>query len=108
MSGLDVFALIVLIVLLVVAIAALIGLGMLPGKIAKQRNHRQADAINVAGWLGVLSLGILYPLGLIWAFTKPPPESVDKSFIHSHRHDSNGRVAALPRQEQGEPKKANR
>ena len=73
-SGLDVFALIVLIVLLVVAIAALIGLGMLPGKIAKQRNHPQADAINVAGWLGVLSLGILYPLGLIWAFTKPQPD----------------------------------
>jgi nitrate/nitrite-specific signal transduction histidine kinase len=74
MSGLDVFALIVLLVLLVVVIAALVGLGMLPGKIATQRNHPQAEAINVAGWLGVLSLGILYPLGLIWAFTKPQPD----------------------------------
>ena len=46
-------------------------LGQLPGQIAKQRNHPQAAAINIAGWLGVATLGILWPLALIWAFLKP-------------------------------------
>lgn len=44
---LDYFALLVLLVLLVTAVAALVILAMLPGKIARQRNHPQADAITV-------------------------------------------------------------
>ncbi len=58
MSGLDIFAWIVLIVLVAVAVAAFIILAMLPGKIARSRGHPQAEAINVAGWLGMF-LGIV-------------------------------------------------
>ncbi len=54
MGGLDIFALIVLLVLLVAIVVAWVVLAMLPGKMAKQRNHPQADAINVGGWLGAL------------------------------------------------------
>ena len=71
MSGLDIFALIVLLVLIA---CALVGWGLLaifPGKIAKQRNHPQADAINVCGWWGALTMGILSPVAFIWAFTNP-------------------------------------
>ena len=57
MTGLDVFALIVLIVLVAVAFGIWVILGMMPGKIARERNHPQADAINVCGWWGVLTLG---------------------------------------------------
>ena len=46
-------------------------LGMWPGKIARQRGHPQADAINVASWVGVITLGLLWPLALIWAHTRP-------------------------------------
>ena len=53
MTVLDVFALIVLIVLVAAAVGTWIILGMLPGKIARQRNHPQAEAINVCGWWGV-------------------------------------------------------
>ncbi len=28
------------------------------------------EAIRVAGWLGLLTLGLLWPFALIWAFTK--------------------------------------
>lgn len=68
---LDIFALIVLIVLGLSAVAAWTAIGMMPGKIAKARNHPQADAINVCGWWGVITLGILCPLAFIWAYTNP-------------------------------------
>ncbi|MFT5041258.1 MAG: hypothetical protein ACI8TX_002230 [Hyphomicrobiaceae bacterium] len=59
MSGLDIFALIVLTTLFLTAGVVVITLGGLPGKIALERTHPQADAIAVAGWLGVLLLGVL-------------------------------------------------
>lgn len=71
MSGLDIFALIVLIILVLCALAIWVLLGMYPGKIARQRNHPQADAINVCGWWGAITMGILSPLAFIWAYTNP-------------------------------------
>jgi hypothetical protein len=71
MSLLDFFALFVLIVLLISAVAAWVVLGMMPGRIARDRNHPQADAISVCGWWGVLTLGLLLPFAYIWAYTKP-------------------------------------
>jgi len=71
MTGLDVFALIVLIVLVAAAFGIWVILGMMPGKIARERNHPQADAINVCGWWGVVTMGILLPLAFIWAYTSP-------------------------------------
>lgn len=73
MTGLDVFALIVLFVLLVAGAVALVAIGMLPGRIARQRGHPQAEAINVCGWMGLITFGVLLPLAYIWAFTNPNP-----------------------------------
>ena len=64
------FALFVLIVLLLAVVAAWVALGMAPGKIARARNHPQADAIAVCGWWGVITMGILCPLAFVWAYTK--------------------------------------
>ena len=72
MSGLDIFALIVLIVLIVAGLGLWAMLGMYPGKIAKARNHPQADAIAVCGWWGAITLGILTPIAYIWAYSKTP------------------------------------
>lgn len=75
---LNLFALVILLVLLAAAVAVWVIIGMLPGRIARQRNHPQADAINVCGWWGVLTMGILCPLAFIWAYTNPcdaPAES---------------------------------
>lgn len=68
---LDVFALLILVVLLVTFIVILGVLGALPGYVARSRNHPQADAINVGGWIGLLFGGVLWPLVLIWAYTRP-------------------------------------
>ncbi len=60
MSGLDIFAIIVLLVSALVI------------WIAKNRNHPQADAINVASWLGLLFTGgILWILAMVWSRMDP-------------------------------------
>ena len=71
MTGLDYFAFVVLAILLAAGLALAFVLGSLPGKIAANRRHPQADAIRVAGWLGLLTLGLLFPVALIWAYTRP-------------------------------------
>ncbi|MCZ6498459.1 MAG: DUF3302 domain-containing protein [Gammaproteobacteria bacterium] len=71
MTALDIFALIVLLVLTAAVVAIWVILGMMPGRIARQRGHPQAEAINVCGWWGVITLGILLPVAWIWAYTKP-------------------------------------
>jgi hypothetical protein len=71
MTFLDIFALIILIVLIVAVVGVLVVLGMMPGRIARERNHPQADAINVCGWCGLITLGVLLPVAWIWAYTNP-------------------------------------
>ena len=70
MSFLDVFALIILAVLLLTAIAVIGVLGALPGRIARNRRHSQADAIAAGGWIGLLFFGVLWPVMLIWAYMR--------------------------------------
>jgi len=72
MDMLDIFAWIVLLILLASAIAVFFVLAALPGRIARRRNHPQADAVTVAGWMGALVLGVFWPLALIWAFVVTP------------------------------------
>ncbi|MEP2531021.1 DUF3302 domain-containing protein [Shimia sp.] len=76
MSGLDIFAWVVLIVLIFTVIGIFVFLAMLPGRIAKGRNHPQSEAVNVAGWLGALALGVFWPLALVWAFYVYPGQKL--------------------------------
>ena len=69
--ALDIFALIVMMVLVAVAIWLVVLLGPLPGKIARDRDHPQADAIYVLGWIGIITLGVPWLIALVWAYTKP-------------------------------------
>ena len=94
MSGLDLFAWIVLVILLVTLVVVFCLLGALPGHIAKSRGHPWADAVRVAGWLPghiaksrkhpyaqavtvagwvTLFFGFaLWPIALIWAYVDVP------------------------------------
>lgn len=69
----DYIAFAVFALLLVVAVVLVVSLGQLPGRIAQKRGHPQAAAINVTSWLGIATLGLLWPLALIWAFLNPFP-----------------------------------
>ncbi len=71
MDALDLFALIVLVVLALAAVGVWVLLGMVPGRIARARQHPQADAISICGWWGVITLGLLLPIAWIWAYTNP-------------------------------------
>ncbi len=71
MTFLDIFALLVLLTLMLTALGGAIVLGWLPGRIAAQRNHPQADAIRICGWLGLLTMGALLPLAYVWAYFRP-------------------------------------
>jgi hypothetical protein len=68
---LDAFAFVVFAVLLVVAVIIVVSLGQLPGRLAQKWDHPQAPAVNVAGWIGVATGGLIWPLALIWAFMTP-------------------------------------
>jgi Protein of unknown function (DUF3302) len=68
---LDAFAFVVFAVLIAVAVIAIVSLGQLPGRLARKWGHPQASAINVAGWIGIATGGLLWPLALIWAFITP-------------------------------------
>ena len=72
MTGLDFFALLVLVVLAVSFVAGALALAILPGRIARERGHPQAEAIQVCAWWGLLTLGLLLPVAWIWAYTHPP------------------------------------
>lgn len=72
MTGLDIFTFAVMLVLLAAVAVLIKTVGALPGKIARSRVHPQAEAINVCGWLGILTLGLAWPVALIWAYTRAP------------------------------------
>ena len=80
MSGLDIFALVVIFFLINAFAAVIVILGGLPGKIARKREHPHADAVNVASWIGIAT-GVLWPFAFVWAFL-PVPSVGKASAVH--------------------------
>lgn len=70
MTGLDVFALIVLLVLILTVLSFVIFLGMWPSMVAKKNNHPQVEAITIGSWVTLIVGGVLWPIILIWAHIK--------------------------------------
>jgi len=87
---LEIVALVGLFIFLAVTGGALILVAKLPGKIAQQRGHPQADAINVAGWVG-LPTGILWAVALVWAFVRT--REVDPSSNDPSSSDTGNRIS---------------
>ena len=72
MSGLDIFAWIVLLVLVATLVALVVALGMMPGRIARRRGHPWAEAVAVGSWATLIFGFVFWPLILIWAFVDVP------------------------------------
>ena len=73
----------VLVMAPVLAGVVLYKLGSLPGSIARSRQHPQAEAINICGWMEIITI-VLWPIAMIWAHLAPGrpisgagPEAVD-------------------------------
>lgn len=95
---LDAFAFVVFAVLIAAAMIIFVSLGQLPGRLARKWGHPQASAVNVAGWIGMATGGLLWPLALIWAFITP--SGWDSSRIEN---DRNGHAATVPVTKQPAP-----
>jgi hypothetical protein len=74
---LEIFALIVLVVLCAAAIWLFVVIGNIPGNIAREAGHPQAEAISLLAWLGALTLGLGWFVALVWAKAKPIMPTVD-------------------------------
>jgi hypothetical protein len=85
---LDYFALAILLILATAAVVIWILLGLMPGRIARDRNHPHADAISVCGWWGVLTMGLLLPAAYIWAYSNPRWRDDPRSEANSKSEDT--------------------
>lgn len=68
---LDAFALLVLFVLVATAIWLFVIIGRIPGRIAREAAHPQAEAINLLGWFGLAAGGLGWVVALVWSKTDP-------------------------------------
>ncbi len=93
---LDIFALIVISILIGFVIWLVVLLGPMPGNIAKKRGHPQADAVNVLGWIGVITLGLAWPIALIWAFIRTGEQQAE--FLSERVAALEAEIAALKTQ----------
>ncbi len=60
------FVILVLLVLIVVYLY--IALAKIPGAKAAERDHPQAEAIHVLGWIGLLFGAVPWVVALVWAW----------------------------------------
>ncbi len=92
---LDILTFVVFAILIAAAIFVIVKLGGLPGKLARQRSHPQADAINVAGWLGLFTVGVVWVLAMVWAFMKPPRVAVGADAVETDNEIATGLKARV-------------
>lgn len=72
MAPIDIFAWIVLLVGVAVVAGVFVGLGMLPGHVARRRGHPWAEAVAVGGWATLICGFVFWPLVLVWAYVDVP------------------------------------
>lgn len=75
MAMIDIFTWIVFLIMVSAIVGVIVLLGLWPGKIASARNHPQADAIAIGSWVSLVFGALLWPLVLVWAYSKPSPTS---------------------------------
>jgi CBS domain containing-hemolysin-like protein len=67
----EVLAWVVIVIVPIVGIAVFWIIHILPEKIAEQRRHPQAKAIQTLCLLSLVFGGLLWPLAWLWAYSKP-------------------------------------
>ncbi|MBU2970552.1 DUF3302 domain-containing protein [Pseudoalteromonas sp. C2R02] len=64
---LDYFALFLVCFVFIAVFYGIIVIHDIPYEIAVHRNHPHQDAIHVAGWISLFTLGVIWPFLWIWA-----------------------------------------
>jgi hypothetical protein len=76
--GLMIFSFVVLCALVVLFVFMFVELAKWPGRIARQRGHRHAEAIDALAWGGlILTAGLAWLAALVWAKALPAMEGGD-------------------------------
>ena len=75
---LDAATIAIILIVVAINIAFVIWLAGLPGSIARERQHPQAEAITCCGWLSLVTCFATWPIALVWAYTKPAHVRVDE------------------------------
>jgi hypothetical protein len=73
MTSLDILALLILFLIGLILVGLFCVMAMLPGRIARTRNHAYTDAVKIGGWASLLFGGLFWPLILVWAYMSDPP-----------------------------------
>jgi hypothetical protein len=60
-----------LVIIVLIVIWIYVEMARFPGKMARERGHPQADAINVLSWVGLLLGVVPWVIALVWAYTRP-------------------------------------
>jgi NADH:ubiquinone oxidoreductase subunit 6 (subunit J) len=71
----DIFSLVVIVIVAAVIVWLVVIVGTLPGKIARERQHPQVEAINVLAWIGLVTLGMGWFIALVWAYWQQPTDA---------------------------------
>ena len=104
MSGIDIFAWVVLFVMIASLVVVFVVLGMMPGRVATKRNHPQAQAIQVASWLALIFGFAAWPFVMVWAYLRPVARPLDQPEDEAVRQRIAGleaRIAELESAEEG-------
>jgi hypothetical protein len=78
----------------------LFALAALPGRIAARRQHPQAAAVNVCGWLG-LPTGGFWLVALVWAYWNYDRPHGDTQMLTEQINNLEQAIAALEQRIQG-------
>ena len=90
MTFIDVFTWFVLLITIATAVGVFVLMGLWPGKVAAQNNHPQAEAIKIGSWVVLIMGFALWPVVLVWAYTKPV-----KVNAAEHTAELNDKIVAL-------------
>ena len=90
MSGLDIFTWIVVLILVATVGIVFAVLGMMPGKVARQRRHPQVEAIGIASWLALIFGFALWPVVMVWAYMRPVARPLDATDAAPGEAEGNG------------------
>jgi len=95
MSFIDIFTWIVFLIMIASLVGIFVFMGLWPGKVAQQRHHPQADAIKIGSWVALIMGFVVWPVVLVWAYTRPPKLQVTSTQAGEDSEDFNQKIAAL-------------